>query len=63
MLWRVFSTEDHVEHTVSTEKAHLQCRKRFTMQISYIVGMDEGVQYRATKTAQGVIGGFIYLEK
>ena len=31
------------EHTISTEKAHDQCRKGSTIHISNIISMDEGV--------------------
>ena len=37
------------EHTINMEKALLQCRHGCAIQISYIISMDEGVQYRANK--------------
>ena len=57
--WKVFSKE---EHTISTEKVHLQCRQGCGIRISYIISMDEGVQCKTTKTAYWVVGGCIYLD-
>ena len=31
------------------------------MWICHIINMEESVQYRTNKTAQGVVGGYIYL--
>ena len=35
----------------------------YAVWICHIINTEEGVQYMATKTAQGVVGGCIYLEK
>ena len=41
-----------IDHTISTVED-------VEKWISYIISMDEGVQYRTTKTAQGTVGGCI----
>ena len=57
------------KHTISTdaassaEEAHHQYGHWCAVRMSHIISTDEGVQYRTTKTAQGVVGGRIYLGK
>ena len=50
-------------HTISMEKAHDQYNKGYAVWTCHIINIEEGVQYMATKTAQGVVGGCIYLGK
>ena len=38
------------EYTISTEKAHLQCREGCAIRIRHIISVDEGVEYMTTKT-------------
>ena len=52
-----FSTE---ECAINTEKApHFQCRQGCDTLISYIIRMDDDLQYETTKTAQVVVGGYV----
>ena len=51
--WKIFST-DVSHHQYSGGHAVWTC---------HIDNTEEGVQYMATKTAQGVVGGCIYLGK
>ena len=44
------------------EEMHHQYSGGHAVWTCHIVNTEEGVQYMATKTAQGVVGGCIYLE-
>ena len=72
--WRVFSTEEHTissqyggdtppmqTRVCSTDLSHHQYSGGSATWISYIISIDEGVQYRTTKTTQGAVGGCVYL--
>ena len=54
-------------HIISIKEAHhqhgggVQYGGGYAVQIRHIISMDEGVQYKTTKTAQGVDGGCSYL--
>ena len=52
--WKIFSTDGEVHHQYSRGHAIWTC---------HIINTDEFVQYMATRTAQGVVGGCIYLGK
>ena len=47
----------------STDLSHYQYGQRCAVRMSHIISTDKGVQYRTTETAQGAIGGCIYLGK
>ena len=49
-------------HTISREEARHQYDGGYTVWTCHIINIEESVQYRTTKTAQGVVGGCIYLE-
>ena len=72
--WTVFSMEEAYHrysgrylvqmcHTISVEEVHYQYSGRHAVWTCYIINTEEGVQYMTTKTAQGVVGGCIYLGK
>ena len=46
---------------IIADEAHLRYRQGCPVPICHTISMDEGAQYRITKTAQGVVGGCIYL--
>ena len=48
-------------HTISMEEVHYQYSGAHAVWTCHIINTEEGVQYIATKTAQGVAGGCIYL--
>ena len=50
-------------HTISMEEAHHQYSGGHTVLTYPIINTEEVVQYMATDTAQGVVGGCIYLGK
>ena len=54
--WKIFSID--VSHHQVVEEVHHQYSGAYAVWTS-----QEGVQYMATKTAQGVVGGCIYLGK
>ena len=56
--WKIFV---QMCHTISMEEVHHQYSGRHAVWICHIINTREGVQYMATKTAQGVAGGSIYL--
>ena len=45
------------------EEAHHQYIREFAVWTYHIISTEEGMQYMTTKTAQGVVGGCIYLGK
>ena len=45
----------------STDRSHHQYCGGYAKWIRNIISMDEGVQYRTSKTVQGVFGGSIQL--
>ena len=47
-------------HTISIEEGNRQYGEGYAVWTCHI-NIEEGVQYRTTKTAQGVVGGCIYL--
>ena len=49
--------------TISMEVAHHQYSGRYAIWICHIINTEDGVQYRTTKTAQGVVHGCTYLRK
>ena len=53
--WKIFSTD------VSQEEMHHQYSGGHAVWTCHIINTEEAVQYMATKTAQRVIGGCIYL--
>ena len=58
--WKIFSTDvSHNQYGGSASS--VQWRARFWT--CHIINTEEVVQYMATKTAQGVVGGRIYLGK
>ena len=59
LRWRIFST---VCHTISMEDVHHQCSGGYAVWTCHIINTEEGVQYTTAKTAEGVVGGCIYLE-
>ena len=48
-------------HTISMEEAHHQNGGGYAVGTCHIINTEDSVQYRAAKTAQGVVGGCIYL--
>ena len=58
--WKIFSTD--VSHHLYGGGDH-QYNGGRAVWTCHIINTEEGVQYMATKTAQGVVGGCIYLEK
>ena len=52
-----------MSHTISMEEVHHQYSGGHAVWTYHIINTDEGMQYMATDTAQGVVGGCIYLEK
>ena len=46
-------------HTISTDVSHLQYSGGCEVRTCHVISTVEGVQYRTTKTAQGVVGGCI----
>ena len=48
-------------HTFSMEEVHHQYSGGHAVWTCHIINAEEGVQYMATKTVQGVVGGYIYL--
>ena len=55
--WKIFSTDGH---TISMEEVHDQYSGVWTY---HIINAEKGVQCMAINTAQGVVGGCIYLGK
>ena len=49
--------------SINMEDMHHQYRGGHTVWTFHIINTEEGVQYMATKTAQGVAVGCIYLGK
>ena len=45
------------------EEVHYQYSGGLAVWTCHIINTEEGMQYMATKTAQGLIGGCIYLGK
>ena len=73
-LQRVFSMEEpyhqqggrylvQICHMISMEEVHDQYSGGHAVWTCHIINTEEGVQYMATDTAQGVVGGCIYLGK
>ena len=60
MRWRAAV---RICHIISMEVSHLQYSGGCALWTCHIISTEEDVQYRANKTAQGVIGGGIYLGK
>ena len=58
--WKIFST-DLSHHQYGGGASSVQWRA--SVWTYHIISTEEGVQYMATKTAQGVVGGCIYLGK
>ena len=56
--WKIFST-DASHHQYGGGASSLQWRH--AVWTCHIINTEEGVQYMATDTAQGVVGGCIYL--
>ena len=54
--WKIFSTD--VSH-----HQHHQYSGGYVVWTCHIINTEDSVQYMATKTAQGVAGGCIYLGK
>ena len=50
-------------HTISMEEANHQYSGGHAVWTCHIINTDEVVQYMATDTVQGVVGGCIYLGK
>ena len=48
---------------ISTDVLHLQYGRECEVQTCHVISTGEAVQYRNTKTAQGVADDYIYLEK
>ena len=48
-------------HTISMEEVHHQYSGGHEVWTCHIINTEEGVQYMAIKTAQGVVGGCIYM--
>ena len=48
-------------HTISMEEMHHQYSEGHAVWTCHIINTEKGVQYIATKTAQGAVGGCIYL--
>ena len=53
--WKIFSTD------VSHEEVHHQYSGGHAVWTCHMINTEEAVQYMATKTAQEVVGGCIYL--
>ena len=53
--WKICSTD------VSHEEVHHQYSGGHAIWTCHMINTEEAVQYMATKTAQGVVGGCIYL--
>ena len=58
--WKIFSTD--VSHH-QYGGMHDQYSGGHAVWTCHIINIEEGVQYMATDTAQGVVGGCIYLGK
>ena len=72
--WRILSTDvSHHQYVGGTSSVWWRvCRMdlwhhhyggRYAVWICHILNTKESMQYRTTKTAQGIVGGYIYLGK
>ena len=50
-------------HMISMENAHYPDGGGYVVWTCHNIDIEEGVWYKTTKTAQGIVGGCTYLEK